>query len=168
MTFFSSDDGIDGLWLGTHGANGAWRYARSVDPTLEDIEAARATGAWDLCVEACAKALYAILVCHCSLDGMQGVPEREHLHALIASSGHPVAAALRALPLSYRATEADAERAHAAVDEQDAVLRARLPFELPVIRQAGRHAATVRVTAQIGRFRSARGLGALDWDRSGL
>ncbi|MBU7600091.1 hypothetical protein JGS22_021250 [Streptomyces sp. P38-E01] len=168
MTVLSSDDGIDGPWLATHGANAAWRYARSVDPTLDDIEAASATGAWDLCVEACAKALQAILVCHCCLDGMKGVPEREHLHALIASSGHPVAAALRTLPLSYRATAADADHARTAVDEQDAALRARLPFELPVIRQAGRHAATVRATAQIARFRSARGLGALDWDRSGL
>ncbi|WP_165906195.1 hypothetical protein [Streptomyces sp. Z26] len=168
MTVLSPQDGVDGPWLATHGANAAWRYARSVDPTLDDIEAARSTGDWDLCVEACAKALQAILVCHCCLDGMRGVPEREHLHALVASSAHPVAAALRALPLSYGATAADAEDAHAAVAEHDGALRARLPFELPVIRRAGRYAATVRATAQVGRFRAARGLGALDWDRSGL
>ena len=162
------DDGIDGLWAATHGANAAWRHARSVQSALDDVAAAFETGDWDLCIESCAQALRGIIVCSYCLEGMKGVPDRGELHLRIAVADLPAAAALRGLPASHGATEAEAVRASAVVAEQDAMLRARLPFELPVIRGAAMHVPTVRVTAQVARWRAERGLGPLDWDRSGI
>jgi hypothetical protein len=160
--------GIDATWLATHGANAAWRYARSVQASLADAGAAWEAGDWELCVEACAQSLRGIVVCGFCLSGMKTVPDRTELHLMLAVDDSPAAVALRRLPSPFGAGRGEAHAAHESVLDQDAALRARLPIELPVIREAGAHAPTVRVTAQLSRWRSARGLGPVDWDRAGL
>ena len=160
--------GIDATWLVTHGANAAWRYARSVQPTLADMEASWLTEDWQLCVEACAQALRGIVVCGYCLTGMKTIPDRTELHVLLSVDESPAATALRALPSSFAAQRPEASDAREAVLEHVAALRARLPLELPVIRAAGAHVPTVRVTAQVARWRAERGLGPVDWDRAGL
>ncbi|GAA3434177.1 hypothetical protein [Kutzneria kofuensis] len=160
--------GIDATWLVTHGANAAWRYARSVQPTLADIEAAWRNEDWPLCVEACAQALRGIVVCGYCLNGMKTMPDRTELHLLMAVDESPAAAALRALPRAFVARRQEASDARRTTLDHVATLRASLPIDLPVIRAAGAHVPTLRVTAQVGRWRAERGLGPVDWDRSGL
>lgn len=160
--------GIDGTWLATHAAHAAWRYARSVQPSLADLEAAWDAEDWELCVEAGAQALRGMVVCGYCLSGLKTIPDRTQLHLLLCVDDGSAAAALRALPSPFGAGRDEASITRQSVREQLDALRARMPIELPVIRQAGAHAPTVRVTAQVARWRTARGLGPVDWDRSGL
>lgn len=160
--------GIDATWLATHGANAAWRYARSVQSALIDLRAAWAAEDWELCVEACAQALRGIVVCEYCLSGLRTLPERTELHLLLAVDRHPAAAALRSLPDSFGAPRTAAAAARDAALGQVAALHVRLPILLPVIREADAQVPTGHATAQIARFRATRGLGSIDWDRSGL
>ncbi|MCP2258139.1 hypothetical protein LX15_001833 [Streptoalloteichus tenebrarius] len=163
-----NDEGLDGTWLVTHGAHMAWRYARSVQATLADIDAALAEGNWRLAVESCALALRGIVFCRLVGAGLRGTPAESELEARLALDDSPAAAALRALPWPVHAGEAEARAAAAVVAEHDAALRAELPFDLPVIRVAEGHAPTVRITATIARWRAERGMGPVDWNRDGL
>lgn len=163
-----ADDGTDVQWVITHGANMSWRYARSVQPALADMEAALETEAWGLCVGACAMALLAMAFCRAVGAGLSGVPSPVELHLRMAVDPGPDAVALRALPSPSDADGPTAHEAAAVVRELDAELRRVLPFEMPVIRKAGGRAPSIRITGEIARWRAERNLGPVDWNRSAL
>jgi hypothetical protein len=161
-------DGVDVTWLLTHGADMAWRYARSVQQTLVDVTAALDTGDWPLCVEACARALGAIAVCHRVGAGLGDTASKLDYHLWLATDECAAAVALRELPWPVTADAVQAHAAAATVLEHDAELRSALPFVLPAIRENGQYAGAVRIAATIARLRRERGLGPLDWSHEGL
>ncbi|WP_217559007.1 hypothetical protein [Streptomyces sp. GbtcB6] len=161
-------DGIDAQWAVTDGGQMAWRYARSVQSPLVDIDAALKDGAWAVSIEACATALRGIFYCRMVGAGFRGITSVPELHLRLAADPSPVATALRELPWSGTVDEAQARAAAAVVARHDAELRRILPFELPEIRTAGTRGPTIRLTAEISRWRAERKLGPVDWNRAAL
>lgn len=159
---------MDATWLLTHGAHMSWRYARSVQPALVDLDAALEVGNWALALESARAALRAIAFTSWVGRGLSGSPQTAEIHLRLALDDSPAAKSLRALPWSMAATEADARAAARVVAEHDAALRATLPFDMPEIRTELGQGPAMRITATVSRWREERGLGPVNWNREGV
>lgn len=141
----------------------AWQYAMSVQTSLTDIEAAWAAEDYPACLESCAVTMRAIFYCHQIGDGYDGSPGTLEHHAALAASTHPVALALRDLPIPVGSTRSAARHGKDAVAREDDRLRHRLPLEVPVMRSAKGYFPLIGIAADIERLRVEAGLGAMDW-----
>lgn len=158
------DEGHDLDWVLTHGAAMAWIHTRRVQPALVDLHAALALSDWPLAVESAAATLRAILACGWTGAGLRGRMPRDETTVRLAVDHHPAAAGLRGLAWSGTASAEDARSAAATAIAADSALRTQLPFVMPDIRSADGSRASMRLAADLNRWRRERGHGPLDWE----
>lgn len=161
-------DGLDVTWVTSHGASAAWQYALSVQAARDDIEAACLEEDWRVCVESCAMALRAILLCRRLARGLDGPLDDMEFQYALATSTEPAASALRNLPWSTDVGEHQARTAMASVAQHDAALRAELPFDVPVTRTPAGARQAMRISAILVQWRRDRSLPEARWRQDGL
>jgi len=161
-------DGLDVAWVTSHGAAAAWQYALSVQAALDDMEAACTEEDWQVCVESCAMALRAILLCRRLARGLDGPLDDMEFQYVLATSAEPAAVALRDLPWSTESGEQEARTGMAAVAQHDAALRAELPFDVPVTRTPTGVRQAMRISATLVQWRRERSLPDARWRQDGL
>jgi hypothetical protein len=156
-------DGQDVTWVTSHGASAAWQYAMSVQAARDDMEED-----WRVCVESCAMALRAILLCRRLARGLDGPPDDMEFQYALATSTEPAASTLRNLPSSTDVDEHQARTAMASVEQHDAALRAELPFEVPITRTPAGARQAMRISATLVQWRRDRSLPEARWRQDGL